>query len=171
MGPPDPSPLTDALVDLVRVLEPALGRGRSTAVWSLGDAPSLLHEGPGCPPHLVRVVEGRLGRAETSFEVRDGPGAWATVHVCAVGDEKIASAVFVDGTAQPHLDATIDNLIDLAEAGMSKRIQDMSRTEKQQVVKFLDERGAFLIRRAVATVADRLGVTRFTIYNYLDREA
>jgi hypothetical protein len=140
-------------------------------VWSLGETPSLLHEGPGCPPHLVRAVERRLGRAETSFDVRQGPGAWATVHVCGVGDERVASAVFVDGAAQPHLDKTIDNLLDLAEAGMSKPIQDMSRTEKQQVVRFLDERGAFLIRKAVATVADRLGVTRFTIYNYLDREA
>ena len=44
----------------------------------------------------------------------------------------------------------------------------MSRSQKQQVVKFLDERGAFLIKRAVEDVAARLEVSRFTIYNYLE---
>jgi hypothetical protein len=171
MGPARPSAFAGAIVDLVRVLESALGRGRSGAVWALGEDACLLHAGPGCPPDLVRAVERRLSEEPVSFEVRGGPGAWATVHVCEVGGERIASALFVDGADEPHLDQTIDHLIDLAEAGMSKRIADMSRTEKQQVVKFLDERGAFLIRRAVADVAERLGVTRFTIYNYLDREA
>jgi HTH domain len=171
MGPVRPPAFASALVDLVRVLEPALGPGRSTAVWALGDEARLLHASPGCPPDLVRAVERRLTGEPVSFEVQGGPGAWATVHVCGVGDERIASALFVDGSAQLHLDETIDHLIDLSEAGMGKRIADMSRTEKQQVVKFLDERGAFLIRRAVADVAERLGVTRFTIYNYLDREA
>jgi predicted transcriptional regulator YheO len=47
----------------------------------------------------------------------------------------------------------------------------MSRREKQQVVRFLDERGVFLIRKAVESTAERLGVTRFTIYNYLERES
>lgn len=171
MESPSAPALTGVVVELVRAMEPALGRGRSSAVWSLKDEPCLLHAGPGCPSHLVRAVEERLDRAGTSFEIRESPGAWVTVHVCGVGDERIASALFVDGAAQPHLDETIDHLIDLAQAGMSKRIEDMSRTEKQQVVKFLDERGAFRIRKAVATVAERLGVTRFTIYNYLDREA
>ena len=47
-------------------------------------------------------------------------------------------------------------------------IREMSRSQKQQVVKFLDERGAFLIKKAVEEVATRLEVSRFTIYNYLD---
>ena len=33
----------------------------------------------------------------------------------------------------------------------------------------LDERGAFLIKKSVEQVAERLGVSRFTIYNYLDQ--
>ena len=44
----------------------------------------------------------------------------------------------------------------------------MSRRERREVVRFLDDRGVFMLRKAVETVADRLGVTRFTIYNYLD---
>jgi len=32
----------------------------------------------------------------------------------------------------------------------------------------LDERGAFAFRRSVESVADLMGVSRFTIYNYLN---
>ena len=32
------------------------------------------------------------------------------------------------------------------------------------------ERGAFILRRAVEDVADAMGVSRITVYNYLNRE-
>lgn len=51
---------------------------------------------------------------------------------------------------------------------MGKPLGHMSRTEKQQLVRFLDERGAFQLRKSVERVADMLGVSRFTIYNYLE---
>ena len=33
----------------------------------------------------------------------------------------------------------------------------------------LEERGAFAFRKSAETVAEALGVTRFTVYNYLNR--
>ena len=35
-------------------------------------------------------------------------------------------------------------------------------------VRLLDERGAFILRRAVEEVADAMGVSRITVYNYLN---
>jgi hypothetical protein len=169
-----PSPscaLTHALLGLAAAIEPLLGQGRSIALWSLGDDVRLLHAGAGSPGELVRAAESRLAEGATTFEITSGPGVCGVVHVCGADDERVAFGLFLEGAGQPHLEATLDRLIDMAERGMQKRVEEMSRTEKQQLVKFLDERGAFLIRRAVADVADRLGVTRFTIYNYLDREA
>jgi predicted transcriptional regulator YheO len=43
----------------------------------------------------------------------------------------------------------------------------MERTEKLEVVHTLEGEGIFLIRGAVDYVADVLGVSRPTIYNYL----
>jgi len=40
----------------------------------------------------------------------------------------------------------------------------------QGTVRLLDERGAFQLRRSVEVVADALGVSRFTVYNYLNAE-
>jgi predicted transcriptional regulator YheO len=44
----------------------------------------------------------------------------------------------------------------------------MQKRHKLEVVRILEERGLFLIRDAVDFVASALGVTRYTIYNYLN---
>lgn len=67
-----------------------------------------------------------------------------------------------------HVDRAMEELIALAEAQIGHPLSEMSRAEKQQVVRFLDERGAFALRKSAETVADALGVSRFTVYNYLD---
>lgn len=67
-----------------------------------------------------------------------------------------------------HVDRALDELMAVAEARIGRPIADMSRADKQKVVRFLDDRGAFALRKAVETVADALGVSRFTVYNYLD---
>ena len=75
-----------------------------------------------------------------------------------------------EGAAEPaaHLGEALGRLVTAAEDAIGVPIPDMSRSEKQRVVKYLDDRGAFLIKKAVEDVAARLGVSRFTIYNYLD---
>ena len=44
----------------------------------------------------------------------------------------------------------------------------LSREDKQKAIRILDERGAFTLRRAVEDVADAMGVSRITVYNYLN---
>ena len=70
--------------------------------------------------------------------------------------------------ALTNLEDALDQLIIQGEARVGKPLGQMSRTEKQQLVRFLDERGAFQLRKAVERLADILGVSRFTIYNYLE---
>jgi predicted transcriptional regulator YheO len=67
-----------------------------------------------------------------------------------------------------NLDDALDHLIAQGEAYVGKSVSEMSRKEKQQLVRFLDERGAFALRKAVERVADSMNVSRFTVYNYLD---
>lgn len=51
-----------------------------------------------------------------------------------------------------------------------KPIALMQKEEKIQFIHELDEMGLFLIKGAVQHVADLLDVTKFTIYNYLDKK-
>lgn len=69
----------------------------------------------------------------------------------------------------PHLADSLDHLL----ADLERRhgpLADLGRKEKQQLVRHLEERGAFALRHGVETVASALGVSRFTVYNYLNRE-
>jgi hypothetical protein len=162
--------LAGELVALAQALDPLNGEGRSAAVWSLHDGPHLLYAGPHARPQVLGAATERLARGETDFKVEGEPGVAGKVFVCSLEDERVAYGLFVHGAGTPHLATTIDQLVEAAEASLGKSTSKMSRSEKQQVVRFLDERGVFLIRKAVESTAERLGVTRFTIYNYLERE-
>ena len=47
-------------------------------------------------------------------------------------------------------------------------LPSLAREDKQRAIRLLDERGAFTLRRAVEDVADAMGVSRITVYNYLN---
>ena len=68
----------------------------------------------------------------------------------------------------PHLDGALQRLIEGVERELGGELEDLSREDKQRAVKMLDDRGAFVLRRSVEDVADALGVSRITIYNYLN---
>ena len=44
----------------------------------------------------------------------------------------------------------------------------LTKEDKVAVVRYLDEKGAFLIKKSAEKVADFLGISRFTVYNYLN---
>ena len=50
---------------------------------------------------------------------------------------------------------------------MGKTPAAMSRDEKMEVVKRLEEHGAFLVKRSAEQVADALDLSRYTIFSYL----
>lgn len=63
----------------------------------------------------------------------------------------------------------LDNLIDGAIAHTGKTAAVMDRDDRLAVLRFLDERGAFFVKRAVDRVARRLNISRVTAYNYLEQ--
>jgi predicted transcriptional regulator YheO len=52
-------------------------------------------------------------------------------------------------------------------AEMGRTPAAMSREEKMEVVKRLEERGAFLVKRSAEQVAEALDLSRYTIFSYL----
>jgi hypothetical protein len=68
----------------------------------------------------------------------------------------------------PPLHGALDRLIDSVEAELGGPLPSLSREHKQLAVRLLDQRGAFILRRAVEDVADAMGVSRITVYNYLN---
>ncbi len=73
-----------------------------------------------------------------------------------------------EAPASAGLHGALDRLVASVEHELGDRLPDLSRDKKQAAVRLLDERGAFLLRRSVEDVAELMGVSRITIYNYLN---
>ncbi|MFD3820910.1 helix-turn-helix domain-containing protein [Streptomyces sp. NPDC058625] len=70
----------------------------------------------------------------------------------------------------PQLADSLDHILAALERRHGRPLADLDRRTKQEIVRGLEARGAFAVRRGVETVAGALGVSRFTVYNYLNRE-
>ena len=62
----------------------------------------------------------------------------------------------------------LDAMLRAAEREVGTEASTWNRSDKQRVVRMLDARGAFLLRGAVDDIATAMGVSRITIYNYLN---
>lgn len=102
---------------------------------------------------VIEAVGAQLVSAADT-EPSDVPLVWDGVTVAAV--------------RMPPLHGALDRLIDTVAAELGGPLPSLSREDKQRAVRLLDERGAFTLRRAVEDVADAMGVSRITVYNYLN---
>lgn len=62
----------------------------------------------------------------------------------------------------------LEYLIKQAENLIGKPVSEMNRSDKISFVRFLDEKGAFVISKASEHICSHLHISRFTLYNYLD---
>ena len=119
---------------------------------------------PGHP--LLRAIGPLLQRIDAELvdpeDLRDSdvPLVWEGATVAGV---RLAA-----GEPAPVGDLTA--LLDDVARELGGSLADLPRAEKQRAVRLLEERGAFAYRRSAETIAEALGVTRFTVYNYLNRQ-
>jgi uncharacterized protein YqgV (UPF0045/DUF77 family) len=87
----------------------------------------------------------------------------------APGDIPLAfDGEILAGIRLPRARGLLDRLVAEVERELGAKLVDLSREDKQRAVKLLNDRGAFSLRRSVEDVADALGVSRITVYNYLN---
>jgi hypothetical protein len=111
---------------------------------------------------LLERVQG-LVVAPDDIGPADVPLVWDGVVVAGV---RLPSSPPVGASeAVGDLGRLLEDLAD--ELGMP--LSQLARAEKQRAVRLLEERGAFTYRKSAETVAEALGVSRFTVYNYLNR--
>ncbi len=63
---------------------------------------------------------------------------------------------------------SLDRLVQTVEEQLGSPLAELNRAEKQRAVSMLDERGAFRLRKSIEDVGEAMGVSRITIYNYLN---
>ncbi|MFJ4655303.1 helix-turn-helix domain-containing protein [Nocardia sp. NPDC088792] len=110
---------------------------------------------------LLERVGGTLIRAEDRLP-DDVPLVWE--------GETLACVRLVSADPEPAESAEgIGRILSEVAAEFGTSLAELPRAEKQRAVRLLEERGAFSYRKSAETVAEALGVTRFTVYNYLNR--
>ena len=122
---------------------------------------------PGHP--LLAALEPVLSRANA---VLVAPEAITASDVPLVWEgATIAGVRFPDQPAESPVEAVGDlgRLLEDLAAELGAPLRDLPRPQKQRAVRLLEERGAFTYRKSAETVAEALGVSRFTVYNYLNR--
>lgn len=157
---------------------------------SLGDGPShvvldlLREDAPGAEDHLAYLtrtpsgkilkssslyIKGPDGRPEAVFAINYDISALLTVEN-ALKDlttprdseprepERITSSVA----------GLLDELIDESVALVGKPVALMDREDKRRAVRFLNDSGALLITKAGDKIASHFGISKYTLYSYLD---
>lgn len=72
-------------------------------------------------------------------------------------------------TFEHDMVSTLNEIADKIIRKAGKAIPSMGREDKIEIVKQLEEQGFFLIKGAIKLIAERLKVSKFTIYNYLEQ--
>lgn len=106
--------------------------------------------------HLVELGSSRPD--DIAVALPCGPVLYVRLQPASAGTEPAAD--LTDGLGQ---------LIRSIETELGAPLRDLPTRDKQRAVRLLHERGAFTIRRSADTLAQALGVTRFTVYKYLNR--
>lgn len=60
------------------------------------------------------------------------------------------------------------HLIQQGQKQLGKNVDDMTKDEKVAFIRFLDNKGAFLITKSGEQICELLGISKFTFYNYLE---
>jgi X-X-X-Leu-X-X-Gly heptad repeat protein len=100
------------------------------------------------------------GATRVTLTLGDVDAVTAAANATGAGDVAAGATDLTDG---------LSRLIADVERELGGSLAALPRAEKQHAVRLLEERGAFEMRRSAETVAEALGLTRFTVYNYLNR--
>ena len=72
-----------------------------------------------------------------------------------------------EATAEPeHISVMIENLMDGIVGGVDAGA--LTREQRIEKVRFMEEKGLFLMKGSIEKAAEKLGVNKVTIYSYLD---
>lgn len=67
-----------------------------------------------------------------------------------------------------NIQELMDRLIDQSQRLLGKSAAQMNRHEKREMIRLLDEKGLFLITHSSERVCEVLGISKFTLYRYLE---
>lgn len=133
--------------------------------------------------YINKTKEGRILRSSSKYFLDDEGNAVGSLCInFDITDLMAVQTAIMNLTGQEHEEhrgevftSNIEELLDilLKEAVESTghtldTLDLLDKNDKVEIVKYLDNKGAFLIKKSAEKVADFLSISRFTVYNYLN---
>ena len=150
---------------------------------TLQSDPSTIHDKLS---YLTKTEDGRILKSST-FYIRDDDGSISYIFslnyditAFTAASTAIQSLIatkdnFPDLTGDSprqithNVNELLDLLIEQAVAKVGKPVAMMNKDDKVAVVQYLDHAGAFLITKSGDKVSSYLGISKFTLYSYMDK--
>ena len=149
----------------------------------LGDGPShvvleALHAGDerleDRPAYLTKTADGKILKSSTVF-IRDEDGRAVGIFAINYDITILAEVVGTEPSAprepEPIVRSVADLLDDLIEQSVQlvgTPVALMSKEEKVRAIRYLNDTGAFLITKSGPKVCKFFGISKYTLYSYLD---
>lgn len=155
----------------------------------LGDGPSQvvleqLGKGDTCPEdhlcYLTRTPDGKLLKS-SSIYIRDAEGKVAAIFcinfdisALAMAEQALGALTSTAAAGQEtprithNVTDLLDDLIEQSDRLIGKPVAMMSKEDKVRAIQFLNERGALLVTKSGDKIAKHFGISKYTLYSYLD---
>ena len=133
--------------------------------------------------YLTRTPEGKILKSSTIY-IKNARGRVTAIlainfdiSAMLLAGEALRDFISVDEpqSAEPekiiNINDVLDELIGQSVALVGKPAALMNKEDKIRAIRFLSEQGAFLVTRSGEKVAKYFGISKYTLYSYLDRSA
>ena len=131
--------------------------------------------------YLTRTPDGRILKSSTIY-IRNSRGKVAAILainfdisalMMAAGAVRDFIAVQEPQQTEPekivNINDVLEELIQQSVALVGKPAALMNKEDKIKAIRFLNENGAFLVTRSGEKVAKYFGISKYTLYSYLDK--
>ncbi len=131
--------------------------------------------------YMTKTKDGRILKSSTMF-IRGEDGEWRyqfginyDISIYSDIEEGIRRMISMDEDVTKEekdipnsVSNLLDDLIEQSVALIGKQPALMTKDEKVRAISYLNEAGAFLITKSGDRVANYFGISKFTLYSYID---
>lgn len=155
-----------------------IGDGPSAIVLNaLRKDPDSLKDEPG---YLLKTSDGRILKSSTSF-IRDEDGS---IHYIFGINYDITKLTIIENAVHElttpmnnekkpqkvnhSVNELLEELIEQSVELVGKPVALMSKEDKVKAIQFLNDQGAFLITKSGDKISNHFGISKYTLYSYID---
>ena len=170
---------TIAVIENGHVTHRKVGDGPSRIVLEAlhTDDPAQLSDSAG---YLMKTHDGRILKSSTVYIRNEHGGIDGVFSINYDITELLMAERAIDSILNHKVDRTVperipisvndllDDLIEQAAAKIGKPVAMMTKDDKIRTIRFLNNAGAFLVTRSGDKVSKYFGISKYTLYSYID---